>query len=160
MHPNAKLIERLYRALDRHDSETMAACYHPKARFRDIAFALDRQTDIADMWRMICTTDISAKFEIVSADEQSGAAKLVDEYTFSDTHRRVRNVIESRFTFQGGLIYTHEDTCDPKAWAAAALGGVTGFLAGRSRFMRAFAAWMKLRRFRRQMAKAAAGHHR
>ncbi len=92
------------------------------------------------MWQMICSGDIRTTFEIVSADDREGVVTLVDEYTFSETGRRVRNPIESRFRFRDGLIAEHRDSCDPRAWAAAAIGGVVGFLAGRFRFLRAWKA--------------------
>jgi hypothetical protein len=152
MHDNRKLLEHLYGGLNRHDYEAMANCYHPAARFRDIAFDLKGKDRISTMWRMICSGDIQATFEIVGADEASGIAKLVDEYTFTDTGRRVRNPIESRFRFRDGLIIEHLDSCDPRAWATAAVGGIGGFLAGRLRFLRAWKASAKLQRFIRENA--------
>jgi ketosteroid isomerase-like protein len=156
MHDNTKLVERLYDALNRHDSEAMANCYHPKARFRDIAFDLKGRDQIGTMWGMICKGDIQARFEVVRADEASGVAKLVDEYTFTDTGRRVRNSIESSFRFRDGLIVEHRDFCDERAWAAQAIGGPIGFLAGRLRFLRAWKANAKLRRFREASAQGEA----
>jgi hypothetical protein len=120
MHPNALLLERLFSALNRKDHEAMAACYHAKATFDDIAFALRGREEIHDMWRMICAGDIKATFSVVHADDRNGQVSVVDDYTFSDTGRHVRNVIDSRFTFKDQLILTHADTCDPLAWAAMA----------------------------------------
>ena len=51
---------------------------------------------------MVCTGDISATFEVVHADDREGVVKLIDEYTFTETRRRVRNPIESRFRFETG----------------------------------------------------------
>ncbi|MEP6494729.1 MAG: nuclear transport factor 2 family protein [bacterium] len=147
MHPNVALMQRLYTGLNQHDHRVMVDCYHPAATFRDIAFDLRGRDQIGAMWRMICTSDISATFDVVRADDNSGLATLVDEYTFSDTGRRVRNEIESRFRFQDGLIIDHRDSCDARAWAAAAVGGVGGWLAGRFRFLRAWKARRKLRPF-------------
>jgi ketosteroid isomerase-like protein len=147
MHPNKKLLQQLYESLNRHDAKAMAECYHSDATFQDIAFDLHGKNQIRAMWQMICSGDISATFEVVHADDREGVVKLIDEYTFTDTRRWVRNPIESRFRFQDGLIIEHRDLCDPRAWAAAALGGVTGFLAGRLRFLRAWKARAKLRPF-------------
>ena len=147
MHPNAALLDRLFRNLDLHRAGRMAECYHPKATFRDIAFDLHGKDEIHAMWRMICGGDIRATFVIVHADDECGMVKLVDDYTFTDTGRKVRNTIESRFRFRHGLIVEHRDACDAKAWASAALGGVAGFLAGRCRFLRAWKARNKLRQF-------------
>jgi len=71
----------------------------------------------------------------------------VDEYTFSDTGRRVRNVIESRFKFKDHFVVEHRDTCDAREWAAMALGGVGGFLAGRIGLLRRWKAHRMLRTF-------------
>ena len=127
----------------------MASCYHPDATFHDIAFDLKRRARIHGMWHMICErSDVKATFEVVHADDVVGRVDLVDEYTFSDTGRPVRNVIDSRFRFQDGLIAEHTDHCDAGTWATMALGeGVIGFLAGRIRLVRSFKANMKLRKF-------------
>jgi ketosteroid isomerase-like protein len=147
MHRNETLLKQLYGSLNRHDAAAMAECYHPAATFHDIAFDLEGKEKIHAMWRMICSGDISSTFEVVRVDEREGVVKLVDDYTFTDTGRRVRNPIESRFEFRDGLIVEHRDSCDAKAWAAAALGGVKGFLVGRLHFLRARAARKKLQGF-------------
>jgi len=51
MHPNAALIDGLYRAFRDRDAKAMAACYHPDAAFRDPIFDLKGQ-EVADMWAM------------------------------------------------------------------------------------------------------------
>lgn len=147
MHPNEKLLQHFFSSLSRRDAEAMTACYHKDAKFHDIAFDLKGKEKIGAMWRMICDGDIRVTFEVVSADELDGVVKLVDEYTFKDTGRKVRNPIESHFRFENGLITQQSDECDPQQWANAALGGVLGFVAGRLRFVRAWKARAKLRRF-------------
>jgi len=147
MHPNADLLRKLYTSLNQHRYAGMAECYHREAIFHDIAFDLQGKDQIAVMWRMICSGDLRATFEVVRADDRSGMAEVVDEYTFAETGRRVRNPIESRFRFRDGLIIEHRDSCDARAWANAALGGFGGFLAGRLRFLRAWKANAMLRRF-------------
>lgn len=146
-HPNAELVRRLYGCLDRHQPEEMAKCYHPDATFHDIAFDLSGKERIAAMWRMICAGDIRAALESVQAGDATGSATVVDQYTFTDTGRPVRNRIQSEFRFRDGLIVEHRDSCDARAWASAAIGGAAGFLAGRFRFLRAWKAGRKLRRF-------------
>jgi hypothetical protein len=155
MHPHTLLLERLFSALNRKDHRAMAACYHPKATFDDIAFALRGRETIHDMWRMICAGDIKATFSVVHADDRSGQVSLVDDYTFSETGRHVKNVIDSRFTFQDQLVLTHADSCDPVAWATMAMGGVTGFVAGRVGPLRRFKARRKLAKFVEEHAASA-----
>jgi hypothetical protein len=144
---NAAVLERLFNGLNRHDHETMARCYHSEAIFKDIAFELRGQKQIHAMWHMICERDIRVTFELINVDGDIGRAKVVDDYTFSSTGRRVHNVIESRFCFQNGVIIKHDDVCDARVWAAMALGDVSGFLAGRCRFLRSVKARAKLRAF-------------
>jgi len=153
MHANAALLRKLFAALREHDHLTMASCYHPKARFRDIAFDLHGVEDIYDMWRMICTGDIRVKVEAVEADDRAGLVKLVDDYTISRSRlsrkrHPVHNVIKSRFRFKDGLILRQDDDCDAREWARQALGhGPFGFLAGRIRLMRSLVAKAKLAKF-------------
>jgi ketosteroid isomerase-like protein len=147
MNHNADLLHRFFSNLNQHDHQAMANCYHPDAAFHDIAFDLRGENQIHSMWQMICGGDIRVAFEVVQASEQEGVVRLVDEYTFSETGRRVRNPIESRFRFRDGLIIEQRDSCDPRAWAAMAVGGLTGFLAGRFRFLRSWKARSMLRRF-------------
>lgn len=145
--PYVALLEQLYVSLNQHEYEKMADCYHPEATFHDIAFDLRGRDQIRGMWRMICSGDIRTTFEVVEANEAGGLVNVIDHYTFTDTGRIVRNPIQSRFRFRSGLIFEHRDCCDAKAWADAALGGVSGFLAGRFHFLRAWKARDKLRRF-------------
>lgn len=152
MHPNAARLNKLFTALDMHDHEAMASCYHKDAHFRDIAFDLKGIEQIHSMWRMICSTDIRVWFEILAANDRTGWVRLVDAYTFDASKspprrgRRVRNAIESRFTFEDGLILSHDDDCDPKAWARSALGnGIKGFIAGRVRLARSRTAMSMLK---------------
>jgi uncharacterized protein len=155
MHANGVLLNRLFTALGEHNHLEMASCYHPKARFRDIAFDLRGVEDIYDMWRMICTGDgdIKVKVEAVEADDSAGLVKLVDNYTISRSklsrkRHPVHNVIESRFRFKDGLILRQDDRCDAREWARQALGhGPFGFLAGRIRLLRSFVATAKLAKF-------------
>ena len=147
---NERLVSRLYTALKEHRPEQMAECYSDQASFRDIAFDLSNKREIVAMWSMICATDIRTTFEVLSASSDRVVARVVDEYTFTDTGRRVRNVIESRFLIRDSLIIEHFDQCDPRLWAAMALGGLPGFLAGRFRFLRSWKARALLRDFQKQ----------
>ena len=150
MHPNAALLHTLFTSLDRHDHRTMVRCYRPDATFRDIAFRLTGQKEIHAMWHMICVGDIRVAIKDVEADDRAGRARIVDTYTLRDKRQRPRKVvneIESRFTFDGGLIVSQADDCDPVRWASMAFGGVKGFLAGHSRVVRSYAARKKLEEF-------------
>lgn len=151
MHATAILLQRLF-SLNQHDHKAMAGCHHLNAKFTDIAFDLRSKKQIHAMWHMICRPeghegDIAAMFHVVHADDRRGWVNLVDDYTFSSTGRKIINVIDSHFCFENGLIIEQRDFCDPHAWAAMALGGVGGFLASRSHFLRSFKARQRLHKF-------------
>jgi hypothetical protein len=96
---------------------------------------------------MVCSGDVKATVRELKADDSHGRVLIVDDYTFRDTGRRVRNPIECRFTFQKSLIVDHRDRCDPLAWARQAFGGVKGELLGRVRLLRKIGAGRKLKKF-------------
>jgi limonene-1,2-epoxide hydrolase len=145
-HANAVLLRRLFTSLQERNHQAMADCYAPSATFRDIAFDLRGGREIHAMWRMICTTTpVKVTIQQVEADDRGGRARIVDEYTFSDTQLPVVNPITSRFRFENGRIVEHRDECDARRWAEQAIGGVKGWLAGRVRPLRAWKATRKLR---------------
>ena len=149
-HPNALVIERLFAALNQHDHGAMAACYRDAAVFHDIAFHFEDRSGIHDMWRMICLDSaIQVELQHVEADEYQGEAIVVDRYRFGRRRRPVVNRITSRFWFEDGRIKKQVDDCDARAWAAQALGGVPGWIAGRSRRVRRAAAWWMLHQYLR-----------
>ena len=124
----ALLLEKLYTCLDRKDHDGMAACYHPDAVFRDIAFTLRGRKQIHAMWHMIAESDLRASFTIRRVDGRTATVELVDDYTFRATGRRVHNVIRSDFHFVDGLIIEHLDSCSALRWGVQALGPVKGVM--------------------------------
>jgi hypothetical protein len=136
----------------------MAACYDPAASFHDIAFDLFGRLEIHCMWHMICEGDIRATFEVLQANDKEGRVRVTDTYTFGADKskdppkpgRTVRNKIDSRFVFQNGWIIKQNDDCDPAQWAQSALGGLLGFVAGRSRLLRKWKARRRLNKFLRK----------
>ena len=123
-HPNEELIERLYAALDAKDGETMASLYAPDALFRDPAFGELRGEQAGDMWRMLCSQakDLSVSASDVRADDSSGSARWVANYTFSATGRPVENRVSATFRFRDGLIAEHRDEFSLWRWSRQALG--------------------------------------
>ena len=122
------LLEKLYTCLNNKDHTGMAACYHPDADFKDIAFTLHGKKQIHGMWQMISETDLKASFTIIDADDETGRVESEEDYTFRDTGRPVHNIIQSDFRFQDGLIIEHLDSCDALKWGIQALGLVKGIL--------------------------------
>jgi ketosteroid isomerase-like protein len=128
--PTISLIRRFYVAFSLRDWRVMAACYAPDATFEDPVFKL-RGERIGLMWRMLCTNarDFSLEFSGVAADAETGRAHWEPRYQFSQTGRMVHNVIDSHFTFRGGLIASQVDSFDFWRWSRQALGA-PGFLLG------------------------------
>jgi ketosteroid isomerase-like protein len=121
---NRELIRRFYEAFDRHDGEAMASCYAPDARFRDPAFGELRGDQVGSMWRMLTSRAEDLDVELVEhdADERTGTAHWLADYTFTQTGRRVHNDIRATFAFDGGLIADHVDEFNLGRWARQALG--------------------------------------
>ena len=155
MHPNEQLLTKLFQCLNAHDSESMAACYHENATFKDIAFTLANKKQIHAMWDMICSankaevrSDIRVVVQELAANDSSGRAVLVEDYTYRDNGHRVHNKIMSTFEFRDGLIFKHDDDCDPVRWASQAFGSVRGLIPGHVESVRRSAAMKKLKKER------------
>ena len=157
MHPNEQLLTKLFQCLNAHDHKGMADCYHENATFKDIAFKLDNKKQIHAMWNMICSpnkdrvpSDIKATVQELTANDSTGRAAVVEDYTYRDNGNEVHNKITSKFEFRDGLIFKQEDDCDPVHWASQAFGGVLGFIPGRVEFIRRYLAMNKLKKERPQ----------
>ena len=124
-------MRAFYDAFARRDHAAMAACYAPDATFRDPVFGELAGWRIGAMWRMLCerATDLEVDASDITADAATGSAHWEARYTFSATGRKVHNVIEASFEFEGGLIHRHLDRFDLYAWARQALG-LKGLLLG------------------------------
>lgn len=134
---HTQLIRDLYDALDRADGEAMAACYLPKARFRDPAFGELTGEQAGEMWRLLTSRSKGLAVELAEhrADATRGTAHWVARYTFPPTGRRVVNDIRASFRFEGGLIAEHEDRFSFFRWSRQALGPL-GALLGWSPLLR------------------------
>lgn len=102
----------------------MAECYAADATFEDPAFGqLDAQ-DASAMWRMLTSrsTDLTVEVSEIAADEETGSARWIAHYTFTQTDRPVVNDVRASFRFADGLIAEHHDHFDWWRWARQALG--------------------------------------
>ena len=102
---NQALIERFYEAFDRHEGEAMAACYGPDARFQDPAFGGLHGEEPGAMWKMLTgrADDLRVRLAEHDADETTGSAHWLADYTFTQTGRKVHNDVHARFRFADGL---------------------------------------------------------
>jgi uncharacterized protein len=123
MADNAKLIEQLYEAMNRHDGEAMAKLYDPDGRFHDPAFGELTGAEAGDMWRMLTgrATDLKVELAEHEAQGDEGSARWIATYTFS-TGRPVINDIQAKFRFRDGKIVEHDDSFSFSVWARQALG--------------------------------------
>ncbi len=137
MHPNEQLLTRFYTAFAARDGATMAACYAPDASFDDPVFSL-RGAQVGAMWRMLCANarEFSVEFSDIRANGTGGSANWQARYLFSQTGRRVHNIIASSFTFRDGLIAVQRDVFDFWRWSRQALGAA-GWVLGWSPPLRA-----------------------
>ena len=124
-HSNELLIEKFYKNFQKLNAEEMVDCYHPDIHFSDPAFGDLQGKDAGDMWRMLCgnAKDLRILFDRVSAGDRDGSAHWEAHYTFSQTGRKVHNIIEARFVFQDGYIIRHADAFDIWRWSGMAESG-------------------------------------
>lgn len=125
-HESEDLLSRFYEAFGRHDGEEMAACYAPGARFSDPVFTDLRGDEPGAMWKMLTSRaeDLEIRLVAHDADEETGTAHWLADYTFTQTGRKVHNDVRATFRFAGGLIAEHRDEFSFGAWSRQALGPV------------------------------------
>jgi ketosteroid isomerase-like protein len=121
---NKQLIERFYHAFNRRDGDAMATCYAPNARFRDPVFQDLRGDEPGAMWRMLTSRADDLRIDLVEhdADDTTGTAHWLADYTFTQTGRKVHNDVRAHFRFADGLIAEHHDSFGFHGWARQALG--------------------------------------
>ena len=131
MHPNAALIERFYTAFQARDAEAMRSVYAHDVVFSDPVFGELHGPQVGAMWAMLCgrSKDLSLNFTGVEADDERGRARWDARYTFTQTGRKVHNVIDAEFEFRDGLIVRHIDRFPFWRWSRQALGA-PGWLLG------------------------------
>jgi ketosteroid isomerase-like protein len=135
---NAELITKFYESFAKGDAEAMVNCYHNGIQFHDPAFGVLIGEDAKNMWRMLIGRNkgnIHITFSNVVANEKIGSANWRAEYIFSQTNRKVINVISAKFEFADGKIIRHTDNFDIYKWTKQALG-IKGYLLGWTAFMR------------------------
>jgi ketosteroid isomerase-like protein len=84
------------------------------------------------MWRMLTSrsgSDLHVELAEHEATDETGSARWIARYTFSETGRPVVNDIRASFRFAGGRIVEHVDEFSFWAWSRQALGA-PGLLLG------------------------------
>ena len=128
---NNDLITRFYSAFTERDGLTMSACYAPDAHFSDPVFSNLNGAEPGAMWRMLTSRGKDLEVELVEHDatENTGHARWIANYTFTQTDRHVVNDVRANFKFEHGLIMDHLDDFNFHKWSRQALG-VSGLLLG------------------------------
>jgi hypothetical protein len=116
----------------------MAGAYGPGATFSDPVFVGLRDGEPGAMWRMLTGQAHDLQVELLehATKEDRGAATWRATYTFSQTGRKVVNLVDSSFRFDGGLIAEQRDDFDFYRWSRQALGPM-GMLLGWSPIVKA-----------------------
>ncbi|HHB79454.1 MAG TPA: nuclear transport factor 2 family protein, partial [Saprospiraceae bacterium] len=128
-------------AFEKLDAETMGNCYHQDIEFYDPAFGLLKGEKAKNMWRMLCNSQKGKHFIVkaskISYDEisKTGTAHWEAKYNFSQTGRKIHNIITAEFEFKDGKIIKHTDHFDLHKWANQALG-FKGALFGGTNFFK------------------------
>ena len=127
------IIKKFYQAFTDLDPETMASCYHDDIVFEDPAFGVLQGEKAKNMWRMLCESQKGKGFIVEASNFTSNSAHWEAHYVFSQTGRKVHNIIDAEFEFKDGKIIKHTDHFNLHKWAKQALGfkgmllGSTGF---------------------------------
>jgi len=131
MHANEQLINDFYTAFQQLDWQAMGQCYAADVHFSDAVFNDLQGGDARVMWHMLCSKaeDFSLSFSQVTANDTHGSARWEATYTFSQTGRRVHNIIFAEFQFSNNRIIRHSDHFSFWRWSSMALGPV-GLLLG------------------------------
>ena len=150
IHPNARLIERLYQSLKAGDARAAADCYTDEAFFEDIAFSRTGRHAIYRMWRLVGNAEaleVSFNSNLIAADDGTGRGDWVASYILGG--RPVENHLTSTFRFERGKIARHSDDCNPMAWASQAFPFPISLAMGRIGLLRRLLASLKLWKFER-----------
>lgn len=153
VHPNARLIERLYTAIRNADAKAIEDCYAADGYFEDIAFRRRDREHIMEMWRLVCHSKPEVTFDpnSISADERKGSGRWRAKYIYGKTAtkpgRPVDNTSTSEFAFRDGRIVRHYDRCDAMAWARQAYAFPKSLVAGSIAPLRRYVAGKKLKEF-------------
>lgn len=136
MNDNEKLIQHFYESFKSKDFKAMQSCYADNATFSDAVFQNLNSTQVKAMWEMLITRgkDLELRFQNIQADEKTGSAEWIANYTFSQTGNKVENHIKANFEFENGKIVKHIDDFDFYRWSSQALG-ISGKLLGWTSFL-------------------------
>ncbi len=148
---NSELLNHFYTSFSQGNVEAMISCYDDAIVFTDPAFGTLRGNDAKNMWRMLIHRskgNLKITYDNVKADENTGSAHWIAEYTYGQTGRKVVNKISARFEFRNGMIIKHTDHFNLWRWTQQAIGW-KGYLMGWTPYIQS-----KIRQQTNQLLKA------
>lgn len=130
---------QFYSAFAARDWKAMGALYADDAVFNDPVFANLNAEQVRAMWRMLITRgkDLVVVHEVLTDTPAEAQTRWTATYTFSQTGRKVTNVISATMQLRDGRIVRHTDEFDFHRWSSQALGAIgtllgwTGWLRGK-----------------------------
>jgi len=128
-----EVITEFYKAFQQLDAEKMVSFYHEEVVFEDPGFGRLEGERAKNMWRMLCNN--AKEFTLEFSEITDNSAHWEPKYTFSQSGRRVHNIIDASFEFQDGKIIKHTDVFNLHHWSKQAIG-VKGWLLGGTSFFR------------------------
>lgn len=134
----SQIVRKFYQAFQQLDAQTMTECYHDEVVFEDPAFGSLQGERAKAMWKMLCANakDLEVEFEILKAGFGKATVKWEAYYTFSQTDRKVHNIVEADLTIENGKIIEHKDHFDLRKWSMQAMGMMGKLLGGTAFFKR------------------------
>ena len=121
MTPAEEIVRKLYESIMQGNAAAAAECYCGDARYRDLAFDLKGKTEIAAMWRFVCSNEVKVEYCDIRTEGDKVKGYWVFNYLYEHTNP-VRNPTNSTFTFRDGKILVHHDHGNRFYWARQALG--------------------------------------
>lgn len=131
------IIEKFYTSFQQMDAESMSSCYHKDVIFEDPAFGVLNGVKASNMWKMLChnSKDLNINYSNIIILNDKATAHWEAKYTFSQTGKKVHNIINASFELKDGKIIKHTDQFDLHQWAKQALG-FKGLILGGTNFFK------------------------
>lgn len=125
------VARRFYDALVARDWKVVGSLYADDATFNDPVFTHLQAAEVRAMWRMLLTRgkDLTVVYEVLNETQTAAQVRWTATYTFSQTGRKVVNVITAALSLRDGKIVRQVDAFDFHRWSSQALGPI-GVLLG------------------------------
>lgn len=127
---NQDIINAFYTAFKNLEAEKMVSFYGDDIVFEYPAFGQLKGERAKNMWRMLIEIQQGKDFQVTFKKVTENTAHWEANYVFSQTNRKVHNIINAKFIIKEGKIVQHVDDFNLHKWAKQALGFKGAFLGG------------------------------